>query len=159
MSSSSGGQLTLQLVRGQVCKFLLTCLKVLPYLMSYYLCFRSFTRGFWIIGLALILTLLILGLSQLKSKGTCIIIPPFLNPYLIINICCSGPFTVSQNFLRSILHAFSYYSSQVLMMIFMAYNGYFCTSLVLGRFSGYFFFSVFMPEKSTIGDRPKSCCG
>lgn len=51
------------------------------------------------------------------------------------------------------------------MMVFMAYNGYFCASLVLGRFAGYFFFAVFMPVTHqgvpggvVIGERPKTCC-
>lgn len=76
-----------------------------------------------------------------------------------------GPFTVPQNLTRSILHALSYYVSQVLMMVFMAYNGYFCASLVLGRFAGYFFFAVFLPTASHVpagglipGDHPKTCC-
>lgn len=63
------------------------------------------------------------------------------------------------------MHAFSYYVSQVLMMVFMAYNGYFCASLVLGRFAGYFFFAVFVPVTHQgapggvlIGERPKACC-
>ncbi len=62
--------------------------------------------------------------------------------------------------LRSALHALSYYISQVLMMVFMAYNGYFCTSLVLGRFAGHLIFSRLLPpsQAPAIGDRPQSCC-
>lgn len=47
--------------------------------------------------------------------------------------------------------------SQVLMMVFMAYNGYFCTSLVLGRFAGYLFFAIMIPDAVPDGG-PKSCC-
>lgn len=71
-----------------------------------------------------------------------------------------GPFTLPQNVARSALHALTYYASQVLMMVFMAYNGYFCASLVFGRFLGYLFFSIYAPApKSMIGERPQSCCG
>jgi len=42
------------------------------------------------------------------------------------------------------------------MMIFMVYNGYMITSLVLGRALGYLVFSLAMPAKQKY--RPKPCC-
>jgi hypothetical protein len=44
---------------------------------------------------------------------------------------------------RALLHGISYYIGQVLMMAFMAYNGYFCFALVAGRTFGYLLCSVF----------------
>jgi len=65
-------------------------------------------------------------------------------------------FSVGRQLLRASLHGFSYYISQVLMMIFMVYNGYMITSLVLGRALGYLVFSLAMPTKQKY--RPKPCC-
>lgn len=60
--------------------------------------------------------------------------------------------------LRSFLHAFSYFFSQILMMVFMLFNGYFCLALVLGRFFGYLIFATILLPKDT-DNSSQSCCG
>lgn len=71
------------------------------------------------------------------------------------------------NVKRSFIHAISYYISQVLMMIFMAYNGYFCVSLVFGRFVGFLLVQQFCQKDplnttndgNSLGNEiVKSCC-
>ncbi len=53
--------------------------------------------------------------------------------------------SAAQNALRSALHGASYFLGQVLMMAFMAANGYFCTALVAGRAVGYFGCAMLWP--------------
>lgn len=79
--------------------------------------------------------------------------------------------TTSQNAVRAAMHGASYFAGQVLMMVFMAYNGFFCASLVAGRAVGYFGCAVLWPaeeprdlfvygSKDTLSsDAHRSCCG
>lgn len=72
----------------------------------------------------------------------------------------------TDNVKRAAMHAISYYIGQVLMMIFMVYNGYFCLSLVMGRFTGFLLVQQFSSppssQSSAIQEDPqivvKSCC-
>lgn len=73
-------------------------------------------------------------------------------------------YTVSQNMQRALIHGFSYFMGQALMMIFMLYNGFFCVSLVSGRAMGYFLSEMYANDcvydiSVTSSERVKnSCC-
>ena len=58
-------------------------------------------------------------------------------------------FSVGQNTIRALMHGFAYLLSQILMMVFMAYNGFFCASLVFGRMTGFLVFSILYSERLT----------
>lgn len=59
-------------------------------------------------------------------------------------------FTARQNAIRAGLHGLAYLLSQILMMIFMSYNGYFCASLVLGRSIGFLIFAIILQNPTSL---------
>jgi hypothetical protein len=69
-------------------------------------------------------------------------------------------FTIGQQIIRACLHAFCACYSLIMMMIFMTFNGWFCTAIILGTLFGYLFFNIWIPEpdSATLNSRPRTCC-
>jgi copper transporter 1 len=68
------------------------------------------------------------------------------------NLCCKREtsfrrqWTFKQQLIRSLVHALQTFYALFVMMIFMTYNGYLNTALIIGAFFGYFIFQWFNPQ-------------
>lgn len=68
----------------------------------------------------------------------------------------NAAFTTGQQAVRAALYALSTFYSLSMMMIFMLFNGYLCTVMVLGAGVGFLFASAMIPSGA---ERPRTCCG